>query len=112
MGWSKTDSMVLQILANMLAGQNREQQAADLLEYACRQEPNNPDILRALCGVYAMLERHEEVLTMVERYERTVPTGTDLGALMMLRGQALWNLGRAAEATAVMNTYLARKNAS
>ena len=106
--WSTTDSMVLQILASMLASQNREQKAADLLEYLLTREPENTEVLRALCGVYLMLERYEEALTTVERYERLVPKDGNTDDVMLVKGQALWELGHSSEATSVMNDYLTR----
>ena len=108
-GWNNTDSMVLQILATMLAGQNREQQAADLLEYVLGHEPDNLDVIKALCGVYLILDRHEDALDMADRYEQNLPPGADPGPVMMVKGQALWELGHSREAMAAMDSYLQRK---
>ena len=106
--WSNTDSLVLQILASTLAGQNREQKAADLLEYVLTREPENPEVVRALCGIYLMLERFDDALGMVERYERLIPPGDEIGDVMLVKSQALWEMGLSREATSVMSDYLAR----
>ena len=107
--WTRTDSMVLQILANTLANQNREQSAADLLEYVLTHEPDNADVVRALCGIYLLLERNEEALAAIKRYEGLVPSASRTNEILMVKSQALWELGRTEEATTAMNDYLARK---
>ena len=107
--WSNTDSMVLQILANMLASQNREQKAVELLEYVLTRQPDNLAVIKALGGVYLLVERHEEALEMIERYERSVPEGGNHDDVLMVKGQVLWALGHETEATAVVNSYLTKK---
>ena len=107
--WTRTDSMVLQILANTLANQNREHHAAALLEYVLAHEPDNAEVVRGLCGVYFLLERHEEVLVAIKRYERLVPIADRARDVLVVKSQALWQLGRADEAMTAMNDYLAQK---
>ncbi len=103
--WSSSDSMVLQMLANTLAGQNREEKAAELLEYVLLRDADNLDALRSLCSVYLLLERHEEALKAVQRYEKSEPAIEDL---MLVKGLSLWGLGKTREAVEVMNKYLAK----
>ncbi len=106
--WSPDDSKVLQILANMLASQNREAKAASLLEYVLERDPDNRDALRALCGVYLMLERYEDTVAMVDRYRAGNENDKHTTTLMIVKGQALWELGRTAEAQNIMDNYLSR----
>ena len=110
--WTSQDSMVLQILANTLAGQNREARAAVLLEFVLVRDPENTDAMRALCGVYLMLDRHEDALGMVERYERVAPPEKRQPDMQMAKGRALWALGHSNEAIEVMNSYLAGEGTS
>lgn len=107
--WSANDSMVLQILANILASQNREAKAAGLLEYVLDREPDNHDVIRALCGVYLMLERYEDTLAMAKRYESVRPNNDHRGTVMMVKGQALWELGHTAEAKQIVDQFLLRR---
>jgi predicted Zn-dependent protease len=109
--WSGTDSMVLLILANVLASQNREAKAAGLLEYVLKREPGNGEAVRALCGVYLMLGRYNDALEMVERHEKRNPSdGSD--PVMMIKGQALYELGLTEKAAQVVNLFLARNVAT
>ena len=108
--WSNADTKVLQVLANVFASQNREAKAADLLEFALAREPGNAELMRALCGVYLMLERHADALDMVERYLATGETGPDRAKVLMVKGQALWGLGRMQDGIAVMNEYLSLRS--
>ena len=99
--------MVLLILANTLASQNREAQAADLLEYVITRDPDNVDAVRALCGIYLIVGRYDDALDMVARYERTQSGTRDADPVTMVKGQALWELGRTKEATETMKKFLA-----
>ncbi len=104
--WSNADTKILQVLASVLASQNREVKAADLLEYALAHEPDNPELIRALSGVYLMLERYADALDMVERYLSNSEKGPDRADVLMVKGQALWGLGRTPDAVAATNEYL------
>ena len=110
--WSNTDTKVLQVLANILASQNREAKAADLLEFALAREPENAELIKALCGVYLMLERYADALEMVERYQAAGETGPDRESVLMVKGQALWGLGLIPDAVAAFNEYLSLKSKS
>ena len=68
--WTRTDSQVLQVLANTLATQNKEHKAADILEYVLIKDPENDEALLALCGVYSLMERDAEVLNTIAKLER------------------------------------------
>lgn len=100
---------MLQLLANTLAGQNREARAAVLLEFVLVRDPENIEAMRALCGVYLMLDRHEDALSMVERYERVAPQEKRHSDMRMAKGRALWALGHSREAIEIMNSYLAEE---
>ena len=104
--WSNADTKVLQVLAGLFASQNRKAMAADLLEFALEREPGNPELMKALCGVYLMLERFADALDMVERYLVTSDAGRDRAAVLMVKGQALWALDRKSEAVAAINEYV------
>jgi tetratricopeptide (TPR) repeat protein len=108
--WSANDTKVLQVLANVLASQNREAKAADLLEFALNREPKNPEVLKALCGVYMMLERYSDTLEMIDRYVATGDTSAGYASLLLIKGQALWGLGREAEAVGTIKEYLSLRN--
>ena len=108
--WSKTNTQVLQVLANVLASQNRETKAAHLLEFALDREPDNTGLIKALCGVYLMLERYPDALDMVERYLATGETGSGRTSVLMVKALALWELGLTSDAAATFNDYLSAKS--
>lgn len=107
--WTDTDSKVLQILANTLANQNREQEAADLLEYVNSRDPDNTAVIKALCGVYLLLDRNQDVLSYISQHEKLSPTEGNSEEMLMIKAQALWKMGLSKEAVAVKDEYLARK---
>ncbi|MCG8693874.1 MAG: hypothetical protein MI806_21940 [Minwuiales bacterium] len=108
--WSATDTKVLQVLANVLASQNREAKAADLLEFALEREPENTELLKALCGVYLLLENYLAALEMAERYLASGHNGADRAGVLLVKGQALWGLGQEPEAVATIRDYLSLKH--
>ena len=110
--WSRTNTKVLQVLANVLAGQNRETKAAHLLEFALAREPDNAELMKALCGVYLMLERYPDALDMAERYLKAEEAGPGRAPVLMVKALALWGQGLTSDAAATFNEYLALRSKS
>lgn len=102
--WTRTDSQMLQVLASTFAEQNKADKAADLLEYVVRRDPQNSEAMAALCGVYFLMQRFEKALDAVQRMEGLedeIPS-----SVALVKAQSLWELGREAEASQLLNLYL------
>ncbi|MEM1385251.1 MAG: tetratricopeptide repeat protein [Pseudomonadota bacterium] len=100
--WTSTDSAVLQVLASILASQNRPDEAADLLEYVMARDPGSSDARRAAAAAYLLAGRYSETLDLIA-------AGTPPGRgdpLLLVKGQALWELGLTDEASLAVETYL------
>lgn len=110
--WTETDTMVLQVLASVLTSQHKEDRAAVLLEYALEKDPENMSIKKALGGVYTLLDRHEEALSMIDAAMAADPGPADRERLLLVRCEALWKGGREEEARAVMNSYISERHSS
>ena len=105
--WSEDDTRVLQILASVLTSQRHEDRAVVLLEYARDKAPENVELKKALSGVYLLLRRHGEALTMADQVIDEMPGDAAIADLMLVRSKALWGLGREPEAQAAMRDYMA-----
>jgi len=100
------DIKFLQVLAHVLASQNREQMAADLLEFALSQDPSNAEIQKALCGVYLLLERFDDSIRAGERALADHATAGEAGRLKLVMSKAHHALGRHADAERLMAEYI------
>lgn len=110
--WTDNDTKVLQVLASVLTSQGKEARAATLLEYALDKAPDNASVKKALGGVYTLLNRYEEALTMLDAALAAKPTPADLDRLLLVRSEALWKSGREGEAREVMQQYISQRQAS
>ncbi|MEM8622194.1 MAG: hypothetical protein AAGG47_01595 [Pseudomonadota bacterium] len=108
--WEAEDSIFLQVLAHILAGQNREQAACDLLEFALSEDPRNGDIMRALCGVYGLLERHDDAITMGDRALSAGQSGEDIARIKLVQSTAHQARGRTTEAELMMRDYITQRD--
>ena len=104
--WEREDSAFLQVLAYVLTNQNREQAAVDLLEYALAQDPENGDLMRALCGVYSLLERYDDAIVMGDAALSTGQRSDDVTRIKLIQSSAHHALGRAAEAEQALRDYI------
>lgn len=100
---------MLQVLANLMTGQRRDDDAASLLEFAHARDPENAEVHLALASVYLLLGRHTEALAFAERYLNAFGRPPPKVEALMVRSRALWGLGRRDEAQAAMDDYLALK---
>lgn len=100
--WTETDSTVLRMLAHVLAGQNRAEEAAGLLDYLLRRDPGNRQARRAAAGAYLLAGRYSEALDTIAAAEPL----DDGDVLMLIKGQALWELGLTADASETVSRYL------
>ncbi|MEM9761323.1 MAG: tetratricopeptide repeat protein [Pseudomonadota bacterium] len=103
--WTKSDSKVLQLLASVLAQQKRLRQAVAILECVREQDPENAEALRALAAMHLELDRHEEALEAADLALTHDPSRTHRAGLMLVRGHALWGLGREEEAIDAMRAF-------
>ena len=110
--WTENDTKVLQVLASVLTSQFKEDRAATLLEYALEKDPDNAAVKKALGGVYTLLNRHEEALSMIDAALADDPAPADLERLLLVRSEALWKGGRETEARAAMQEYIRQRRAS
>lgn len=83
----------------------KAQEAADLLEEALAQEPDNLEALGQRATALAELGRHDEALACTDR---AMVLNGELGALWSLRGKLQRELGRFDEAVASFETAIAR----
>lgn len=110
--WRPLDSTFIQHLAHVLASQNRESQAADLLEYVLAKDPNNGEAMKALTGVYFMMGHHDQAARMAERALKMRLPDQDAAAVQMIQARALHALGQSEEAERLMAAYLRERNIS
>lgn len=110
--WTENDTKVLQVLASVLTSQGKESRAATLLEYALEKDPENTSVKKALGGVYTLLNRYEEALSMIDAALADNPAPADLDRLLLVRSEALWKGGREGEARAAMQEYINQREAS
>ena len=108
-GWTGADTQVLQVLANLLSAQRRDEDAASLLEYAHAREPENAEVTLALASVYLILARHDDALACADRYLARFKGQPPKVEALLVRSRALWGIGRRDEAQATMDDYLALK---
>ncbi|MEM8985366.1 MAG: tetratricopeptide repeat protein [Pseudomonadota bacterium] len=109
--WTENDTKVLQVLASVLTSQGKENRAATLLEYALDKEPDNISVKKALGGVYTLLNKYEEAVSMIDAALADNPTPADLDRLLLVRSEALWKGGREGEAREMMQRYIHQRQA-
>jgi len=107
--WTSDDTRILQILASVLANQNREEAAVALLEYALGKEPDNSEVKQALSGAYLLIGHFAESLDMADKSLAAGATGGIRLNLLLVRSQALWGLERHKEAREAMSHYLSER---
>lgn len=110
--WTAKDTKVLQVLANVLAGQNRHDKAVQLLEYALDKEPDNASIKKALSGAYLFLGRSNDALDMADAALATETSEADRERLLLVRSRALWQCGQTDEARAEMQHYINQRRSA
>lgn len=110
--WTETDTKVLQVLASVLTSQSKEERAATLLEYALERDPDNSSVKKALGGVYTLLDRYDEALSMIDATLADDPTPADVERLLIVRSEALWKAGREEEARSAMKEYLSKRRSA
>ncbi len=110
--WTETDTMVLQVLANVLTSQHKEERAVVLLEYALEKDPENISIKKALGGVYTLLDRYDEALSMIDDAMAANPGPADKERLLLVRSEALWKGGREEEARTAMQSYISERQSA
>lgn len=107
--WSSADSKYLQILAYILAGQNREQMACDLLEYALSNDRGNGEIMKALAGAYFLLGRFDDAVGRADQALAADQTAADAAGLKLIKSRAFHALGRTDDAERLMSEYVAER---
>lgn len=108
--WEAEDTIFIQVLAHILAGQNREQAACDLLEFALSEDPQNAHVMRALCGVYGLLERHDEAIAMGDRALAAGQSNEDIARIKLVQSSSHQARGRTAEAEQMMRDYITQRD--
>jgi len=109
-GWAPDDTRILQILASVLANQNREETAVALLEYALGKEPENNEVKQALSGAYLLIGHYAEALDMADQALAGGARHVVREKLLLVRSQALWGLERREEARKAMDHYLSERH--
>lgn len=108
--WDPEDSIFVQVLAHILAGQNREQAACDLLEFALSEDPKNGDLMRALCGVYSLLERFDDAIRMGDAALSAGQDPENVARIKLVQSSAHQERGRTAEAEQMMRDYITQRD--
>lgn len=96
----------LQVLADVYLNQAQSEKAVVLLEALHNLDRRDPVVAKALSYGYLLIGRPEDALAMSDVFLRLVGASPESNPILLIRGRALWALGRAEEARMTMNRYV------
>ena len=102
---SEAQKESLQVLADVYLNQSQSEKAVILLEALHDLYPQDPSVVKALSYAYLLAGRPEDALTMSDVFLRLAGSSPDSNPILLIRGQALWALGRVEEARTTMARY-------
>ena len=104
--WRTEQTEALQILADIYLDQGQTERAVTLLNALTVLDPGKESIFRALSYAFLLAGRYEEALSTTDVLLRLEATMPDNAPVLLIRGKALWALGRVAEAQDNLQRYL------
>lgn len=104
--WRTEQTEALQVLADIYLDQGQTERAVTLLNALTLLDPGSTSILRALSYAFLLAGRYEDALTTADTLLQRDTTMPDNAPTLLIRGKALWALGRAAEAQENFQRYL------
>ncbi len=104
--WRTEQTEALQVLADIYLDQGQTERAVTLLNALTLLDPGSTGILRALSYAFLLAGRYEDALTTTDTLLQRETTMLDNAPTRLIRGKALWALGRTAEAQENFQRYL------
>lgn len=104
--WREENKEALQVLADVYLDQGQLDKAVVLLEGLHALEPHDAQVLKALSYAYLRVERYDDTLNMVDTLLRLGAPMPENAPILLIRGKALWALGRASEARDSLKRYM------
>ena len=104
--WRTEQTEALQVLADIYLDQGQTERAVTLLNALTVLDPGKASIFRALSYAFLLAGRYEDALSATDALLRLEAAMSDNAPALLIRGKALWALGRAAEAQENFQRYL------
>jgi type III secretion protein Y len=104
--WRDENKEVLQVLADVYLEQGQTDKAVVLLEGLHVLEPHDTQVIKALSYAYLRIGRYDDTLDMVDAFLRLGAPMPENAPILLIRGKALWALGRPTEARDSLKRYL------